>query len=72
MAARAKVIESGREADGGHPCFAKGSDLKYSYAGGLVWVGEWVGGWVGGGKLPGDWVGRRWLKWVDRLGLCEV
>lgn len=31
MAARAKVIEAGRE-DPSHPCFAKGSKLKYSYA----------------------------------------
>lgn len=32
MAARAKVIEAGKD-DPSHPCFAKGSSLKYSYAG---------------------------------------
>lgn len=32
MAARAKVIEAGKD-DPNHPCFAKGSSLKYSYAG---------------------------------------
>ncbi|KIZ06578.1 hypothetical protein MNEG_1382, partial [Monoraphidium neglectum] len=33
MAARARVIELGRAATGkGHPCFAKGTSLKYTYA----------------------------------------
>jgi hypothetical protein len=37
MAARAKVIEAGKE-NPNHPCFAKGSSLKYSYAGeGCFW-----------------------------------
>jgi apyrase len=39
MAARAKVIEAGKD-DPNHPCFAKGSSLKYSYAGeGLLPLG---------------------------------
>lgn len=34
MAARARVIEKGAPAAGkGHPCFAKGSKLKYAYGG---------------------------------------
>jgi hypothetical protein len=35
MAARAKVIEAGKD-DPNHPCFAKGSSIKYSYAGRLA------------------------------------
>lgn len=38
MAARAKVIEAGKD-DPNHPCFAKGSSLKYSYAGECWWRG---------------------------------
>lgn len=39
MAARAKVIEAGKD-DPNHPCFAKGSSLKYSYAGKEYSIGE--------------------------------
>ncbi|WIA38219.1 hypothetical protein OEZ86_001563 [Tetradesmus obliquus] len=41
MAARAKVIEAGRD-DPSHPCFAKGSSLKYSYAGKEYSIGETI------------------------------
>eukprot|EP00878_Enallax_costatus_P034916 GHUV01038861.1.p1 GENE.GHUV01038861.1~~GHUV01038861.1.p1 ORF type:complete len:200 (+),score=53.83 GHUV01038861.1:122-721(+) len=41
MAARAKVIEAGRD-DPNHPCFAKGSSLKYTYAGKEYAIGEVV------------------------------
>lgn len=41
MAARAKVIEAGRD-DPNHPCFAKGSSLKYAYAGKEYAIGEVV------------------------------
>ncbi len=33
MAARARVIEAGKDAEKGHPCFGKGVKLTYSYAG---------------------------------------
>jgi hypothetical protein len=31
MAARAKVIDAGVDSDKGHPCFAKGKAMTYSY-----------------------------------------
>ncbi len=40
MAARAKVIEAGAGADKGHPCFSKGTQLKYEYGGKEYPVGE--------------------------------
>lgn len=68
MAARAKVIEAGKE-DPNHPCFAKGSSLKYSYAGVClaVCVCVSVDGWIcvfGNGGCGEGWAaGRR-----ERLG----
>jgi hypothetical protein len=51
MAARAKVIEAGKD-DPNHPCFAKGSSIKYSYAGGLTHHGLIVlHGWMHDGTL---------------------
>eukprot|EP00879_Flechtneria_rotunda_P021719 GHRR01022903.1.p1 GENE.GHRR01022903.1~~GHRR01022903.1.p1 ORF type:complete len:473 (+),score=173.94 GHRR01022903.1:81-1499(+) len=41
MAARARVIEAGKN-DRNHPCFAKGSSLKYSYGGQEYSIGEVV------------------------------
>lgn len=41
MAGRAKVIEAGMK-DPSHPCFAKGSSLKYTYAGKEYAIGEVV------------------------------
>jgi hypothetical protein len=41
MAARAKVIDAGRD-DPSHPCFAKGSSLNYSYAGKEYSIGETI------------------------------
>ncbi|KAF8062083.1 APY2 [Scenedesmus sp. PABB004] len=40
MAARAKVIQAAGAGGGSHPCFAKGSGLKYSYGGAEYAVGE--------------------------------
>lgn len=42
MAARAKVIETGRGGGKGHPCFAKGSKIKYTYGDKEYPVGEVV------------------------------
>lgn len=42
MAARARVIEAGEGAQGGHPCFMPGASLKYSYGGKTYDIGEVV------------------------------